>query len=110
PRGRPRRRAPRPRASGRLPLRVADRRLRRSAVIAPPLLAAACLPAALLAACGGDDSSGAANKSGEAAKTVTIYSSFPLQGAGRAQSQAAVNGAKLALEQSSGKAGTMSGT
>ena len=38
-------------------------------------------------------------------KSVTIYSSYPLQGAGRAQSEAAVNGAKLALEQAGGKAG-----
>ena len=43
---------------------------------------------------------------GEApAETLTIYSSLPLQGAARAQSEAAVNGAKLALEQAGGKAG-----
>ena len=38
-------------------------------------------------------------------RTLTIYSSLPLQGAARAQSEAAVNGAKLALEQAGGKAG-----
>ena len=40
-----------------------------------------------------------------AAATLTIYSSLPLQGAARAQSVAAVNGAKLALEQAGGKVG-----
>ena len=45
-----------------------------------------------------------------AAKAVTIYSSYPLQGAGRAQSIAAVNGAKLALEQAGGKAGNVTVT
>ena len=39
------------------------------------------------------------------AETLTIYSSLPLQGAARTQSEAAVNGAKLALEQAGGKAG-----
>ena len=39
------------------------------------------------------------------AETLTIYSSLPLQGAARTQSVAAVNGAKLALEQAGGKAG-----
>ena len=34
---------------------------------------------------------------------LTIYSSLPLQGAARTQSEAAVNGAKLALEQAGGK-------
>ena len=36
---------------------------------------------------------------------MTIYSSVPLQGAGRVQSEALVNGIKLALEQAGGKAG-----
>ena len=39
------------------------------------------------------------------AEKLTIYSSLPLQGAARTQSVAAVNGAKLALEQAGGKAG-----
>jgi branched-chain amino acid transport system substrate-binding protein len=62
-----------------------------------------------VAACGGSDSGGSnsgAQQSG-AAKSVTIYSSYPLQGAGRVQSSAAVNGAKLALEQARGKAGNV---
>jgi branched-chain amino acid transport system substrate-binding protein len=71
--------------------------------------AAGCLVAVLgfgVAACGNDDPDTAdAPKSTAAAKSVTVYSSYPLQGAGRAQSEAAVNGAKLALEQAGGKAG-----
>src|SRR4051794_3811250 len=71
-----------------------------------PILAAAVL-AALVAACGSDESSGGGGGGGDsAAKQLTIYSSLPLQGAARAQSEAAVNGAKLALEQAGGKAGT----
>ncbi len=57
-----------------------------------------------VAGCGGDeggDSSGGGGGGGE----LTIYSSLPLQGAARAQSVAAVNGAKLALEQAGGKVG-----
>jgi len=72
------------------------------------LVAAGCLIAALgVVACGGegDDADPAATES--ASKAVTIYSSYPLQGAGRRQSIAAVNGAKLALEQAGGKAGNV---
>ena len=59
-----------------------------------------------VAACGSDeDSGGKASGGGETAETLTIYSSLPLQGAARAQSEAAVNGAKLALEQAGHKAG-----
>jgi branched-chain amino acid transport system substrate-binding protein len=63
-----------------------------------------------VAACGGSDSGGGSNSGAQqsgAAKSVTIYSSYPLQGAGRVQSSAAVNGAKLALEQARGKAGNV---
>jgi branched-chain amino acid transport system substrate-binding protein len=71
--------------------------------------ATGCLVAALgfgVAACGGDSgNSGDQKTTTSSAKSVTIYSSYPLQGAGRAQSEAAVNGAKLALEQAGGKAG-----
>jgi branched-chain amino acid transport system substrate-binding protein len=58
-----------------------------------------------LGACGSDDEgdTGAGDEGG--AKTLTIYSSLPLQGAARAQALATVNGAKLALEQAKGKAG-----
>ena len=38
-------------------------------------------------------------------KTVTIYSSLPLQGASRASTAGLVDGEKLALEQAGGKAG-----
>src|SRR3954470_6420184 len=74
--------------------------------------AAGCAAAFLgfgVAACGGG-SSGDKTPSGGPAKAVTIYSSYPLQGAGRAQSEAAVNGAKLAIEQAGGKAGDISVT
>jgi branched-chain amino acid transport system substrate-binding protein len=74
--------------------------------------AAGCAAAFLgfgVAACGGG-SSGDKTPSGGPAKAVTIYSSYPLQGAGRAQSEAAVNGAKLALTQAHGKAGDITVT
>ena len=76
------------------------------------LAATGCLMAACgfgVAACGGDDDSGGNTGAQEAgaAKSVTIYSSYPLQGAGRVQSEAAVNGAKLALEQAGGRAGNI---
>src|SRR3954451_1488309 len=78
-----------------------------------PMVASGCLVAVLgfgVAACGSDspDTKTPANTS--TTKSVTIYSSYPLQGAGRAQSAAAVNGAKLALEQAGGKAGDISVT
>ena len=60
-------------------------------------------------ACGGDDGDSNSNepaKSGDTAgKTLTIYSSLPLQGASRLQAQSVVDGAKLALEDAGGKAG-----
>src|SRR4051795_1889579 len=74
--------------------------------------AAGCAAAFLgfgVAACGGG-SSGDKTPSGGPAKAVTIYSSYPLQGAGGAQSEAAVNGAKLALTQAHGKAGDITVT
>ncbi len=55
-------------------------------------------------ACGGDDG-GSGGGGGESGKQLTIYSSLPLQGAARAQAVAAVNGAKLALEQAGGRVG-----
>jgi branched-chain amino acid transport system substrate-binding protein len=73
----------------------------------PSLLAVAALAIGLGAgACGSDDGGGnAGGQSSGAAKTLTIYSSLPLQGAARNQAVAAVNGAKLALEQAGNKAG-----
>jgi branched-chain amino acid transport system substrate-binding protein len=50
---------------------------------------------------GGDDGSGAQG----AGKTVTVYSSMPLQGASSPQTKAIVNGMELALEQAGNKAG-----
>jgi branched-chain amino acid transport system substrate-binding protein len=59
-----------------------------------------------VAACGGGGGGGsstAASSSGS--KTLTIYSSLPLQGASKTNSDALVNGIKLALQQSNNKAG-----
>jgi branched-chain amino acid transport system substrate-binding protein len=77
------------------------------------MAASSCLLAALavgVAACGGDDSSssdsGKSSSGGDAGKTLTIYSSVPLQGASRVQTEALVNGAKLAVEQANNKAGS----
>ena len=67
----------------------------------------ACLVVALgtgVAACGGDDSGGSStgssttSSSGGGGKTLTIYSSLPLQGASRINSEAVNNGAKMALK------------
>src|SRR5919206_331124 len=55
-----------------------------------------------LAACGGSDN----GKSGGGGRTsLTIYSSLPLQGESRAQSESVVNGEKLALEEAGGQVG-----
>jgi branched-chain amino acid transport system substrate-binding protein len=75
------------------------------------MAASGCLVAALavgVAACGSDSSSSSSSSgsgSGGQSKTLDIYSSLPLQGASRAQTEALNNGAKLALEQKGGKAG-----
>ncbi len=53
------------------------------------------------AACGGDDGGGGSTGS----NTLTIYSSLPLQGDSRPQSQSVVDGMKLALEEQKGKVG-----
>src|SRR3954468_14332391 len=79
------------------------------------MAASGCLVAALgisVAACGGDKSDSGSSSSGTppSGGAGTVYSSYPLQGAGRAQSEAAVNGAKLALEQAGGKAGNIAVT
>ncbi len=69
--------------------------------------ALSCLVPALafgLAACGDDeDSSGGSASSG--GTTLTIYSSLPLQGDSKPQSDSVVNGEKLALEEAGGKVG-----
>ena len=72
------------------------------------LAATGCLVAALamgVGACGDDDDSTSSSGDGGEAKTVTVYSSLPLQGASRPQTTAMVNGIKLALEQAGNKAG-----
>jgi len=77
------------------------------------MAASGCLLAALafgVTACGddsGDGGGGGGGKSsGGGSKTLTIYSSVPLQGSLRPASEALVNGAKLALEQAGNKAGS----
>ena len=59
-----------------------------------------------MAACGGDDddTTGTASDGGNA-KTLTVYSSLPRQGAQRPQTSDLVRGIELALEQAGGKAG-----
>jgi branched-chain amino acid transport system substrate-binding protein len=73
------------------------------------LAATGCLVAALamgVGACGDDeDEGGGETGGGGEAKTLTVYSSLPLQGASRPQTTAMVNGIKLALEQAGNKAG-----
>jgi branched-chain amino acid transport system substrate-binding protein len=74
------------------------------------LAATGCLIGALamgVGACGGDDDSGGGDTGGGGGggKTLTVYSSLPLQGASRPQTTALVNGVKLALDQAGGKAG-----
>ena len=56
-----------------------------------------------VAACGGGGGGGGATS--VSGKTLTIYSSLPLQGASRTNSEALIDGAKLALKQAGNKAG-----
>lgn len=58
-----------------------------------------------VAACGGEDEEEAGGGGQQQAKTLTIYSSLPLQGASRPQSEDVIKGEKLALKQRGGKAG-----
>ena len=57
-----------------------------------------------VAACGGGGGGGSTS-GGVSGKTLTIYSSLPLQGPTRSNSEAVINGAKLALQQAGGKVG-----
>jgi branched-chain amino acid transport system substrate-binding protein len=59
------------------------------------------------AACGGDDggSGNTGTSGGSAGATVDVYSSLPLQGASKDQTNAMVKGIQLSLEQAGGKAG-----
>jgi branched-chain amino acid transport system substrate-binding protein len=78
-------------------------------VVAAGLVAGAVLA---LAACGSSSSSttkgggGASSGGGGGGGTIDIYSSLPLQGAVNAQTLPLVNGAKLALSEAGGKAGS----
>ena len=58
-----------------------------------------------VAACGDDSESGGGGGGSSAAKTLTIYSSLPLQGDNRPQSEDVIRGEQLALEEAGGKAG-----
>jgi branched-chain amino acid transport system substrate-binding protein len=73
------------------------------------LAASGCLVTALalgVAACGGGDDNKSSGGGGGGGRTsLTIYSSLPLQGDSRPQSESVVNGEKLALEEAGGKVG-----
>jgi branched-chain amino acid transport system substrate-binding protein len=59
-----------------------------------------------VAACGGDDNSGGGGgSSSSGGKSLTVYSSLPLQGASRTQSEDVIKGEKLALKQKGNKCG-----
>jgi branched-chain amino acid transport system substrate-binding protein len=70
-----------------------------------------CLTAAMafgVAACGDDDDSGDGGGGGSASSgggSLTVYSSLPLQGASRPQSEDVIKGEKLALKQKGNKCG-----
>jgi branched-chain amino acid transport system substrate-binding protein len=57
-----------------------------------------------VAACGDDDDDGGGSAS-TGTTNLTIYSSLPLQGTSRGQSEAVINGERLALEEAGGKVG-----
>jgi len=71
--------------------------------------ASSCLTVALafgVAACGSSDKNKSSGGSGSTGSTsLTIYSSLPLQGDSRPQSESVVNGEKLALQEHGGKVG-----
>jgi branched-chain amino acid transport system substrate-binding protein len=59
-----------------------------------------------LAACGDDDDSGGTSGGGAiSGDELTIYSSLPLQGTSKGQSEAVINGEKLALKEVNSKVG-----
>jgi branched-chain amino acid transport system substrate-binding protein len=58
-----------------------------------------------VAACGGHDKGGGVGDGGGGRTSLTIYSSMPLQGDSRPQSESVVNGEKLALQEAGGKVG-----
>jgi branched-chain amino acid transport system substrate-binding protein len=58
-----------------------------------------------VAACGGGGDDKSSGGGGEGRTSLTIYSSLPLQGDSRPQSEDVVNGEKMALEEAGGKVG-----
>jgi branched-chain amino acid transport system substrate-binding protein len=73
-------------------------------VLPRSLAGSGCLAIAVafaISACGGSGS----DATGGESTTLTIYSSFPLQGTSRPQSEAMVNGITLAVEEANGRAG-----
>jgi branched-chain amino acid transport system substrate-binding protein len=67
-----------------------------------------CLLAAFalgMTACGDDDEEGGGGGEAVSGDTLTIYSSLPLQGTSKEQSEAVINGMKLALKQVNNKVG-----
>jgi branched-chain amino acid transport system substrate-binding protein len=56
-------------------------------------------------ACGDDDDDGGGGGGTVSGNTLTVYSSLPLQGPSRVNSESVNNGAKLALQQRGGKVG-----
>ena len=76
------------------------------------LAAWGCLTAVMafgVAACGDDDDGGGGGGGGESSDSgggsLTVYSSLPLQGASRPQSEDVIRGIELALKQKGGKCG-----
>jgi branched-chain amino acid transport system substrate-binding protein len=70
--------------------------------------ASSCLTVALafgVAACGSSDKKSSGGSGSTGSTSLTIYSSLPLQGDSRPQSESVVNGEKLALQEHGGKVG-----
>jgi branched-chain amino acid transport system substrate-binding protein len=61
-----------------------------------------------VAACGDDNKSNSGGSASTGSTSLTIYSSLPLQGTSRGQSQAVINGEKLALDEAGNKVGKFS--
>jgi branched-chain amino acid transport system substrate-binding protein len=71
-----------------------------------PVITVTCIAAIALAGCGDDDEGGGGGAARDGAgKTVTVYSSLPLQGASRPISEAVSNGIEMALDDAGGRAG-----
>jgi branched-chain amino acid transport system substrate-binding protein len=70
-----------------------------------PVITVTCIAAIALAGCGDDDEAGGGAARDGAGKTVTVYSSLPLQGASRPISEAVSNGIEMALDDAGGHAG-----